>query len=511
MLHRTYREKHLERILPYGPRSMFARDSAARRTFAWVWFMMCAGACPREARAEVEPPFGQAGMQVARLHFLQSAPASAPRAVTLAEALAHAREHQPQIRAALARVKTAEAEAGVPRGQWLPVVGVTAQIFGATANNTTASYVAPPFMDIPRIGATRTVSAANASFAPYASTIAAAGITQEVFDFGRIAAEGAAFDALVEARKHTADAERLDVELSVEEAFFAVHASKAVLTAAEQAFDRSRAHRDLARAGVVSGLRPPIELTRAEADLQRFDIGRIRARGGVQMAQGVLAAAVGSNEPALDAAGPAPTPAEMPALGIAIEQASERDPRVKEALAQLRAQEEQTRAVSAELRPDLSLTGTVSARAGGAPPSSGNAADYSGLLPSVPNWDIGLVLSWPIFDGVIDARKRASRATEQVRREEIEAARLDLVARIREAYVAVIVARDALPGIERAVEAAVANYAQAEARFKAGLGTSVELADAEALRTDAEIQLGLGSFALARARAAFGRAIAEGL
>ena len=55
-----------------------------------------------------------------------------------------------------------------------------------------------------------------------------------------------------------------------------------------------------------------------------------------------------------------------------------------------------------------------------------------------------------------------------------------------------------------------ANYAQADARFKAGLGTSVELADAEGLRTEAEIQLVLGEFELARARAAFGRTIAEG-
>jgi outer membrane protein TolC len=439
------------------------------------------------------------------------APTTAPRATTLADALAYAREHQPAIRAALARVRAQEAQADVPRGQWLPVVGVTAQIFGATANNTTASHVTPSFMDIPRIGATRAVSAANASFAPYASTIAAAGITQEVFDFGRIAAQSAAEDAIVDARKRTAEAERLDIEFGVEEAFFAVHASKAVLVASEQAFERSRVHRDLARAGVTSGLRPPIELTRAEADLQRFDIGRIRARGGVQITQGVLAAAIGSTEAEIDVVGPPPTPAEMPALGLAIQQASARDPRVQEALAKLKAQEEQTRAVGASLRPDLSLTGTISGRAGGATPSSGTAADASGLVPSVPNWDLGLVFSWPIFDGVIDAQKTASRANEQVRREEIETARLGLVARIREAYVGVIVARDALPGLERAVEAAVANYAQADARFKAGLGTSVELADAEGLRADAEIQLALGRFELAKARAAFGRAIAEGL
>jgi outer membrane protein TolC len=116
-----------------------------------------------------------------------------------------------------------------------------------------------------------------------------------------------------------------------------------------------------------------------------------------------------------------------------------------------------------------------------------------------------------LFDGVVRARQDASRAQEQVRRDEIALARHEQAAQIRLAYGAVEVARTALPGLEKSVVAARANYAQAEARFKSGLGTSVELADAEAIRTDADIQLALGQFAYARARAGFGRAIAEGL
>jgi outer membrane protein len=84
------------------------------------------------------------------------------------------------------------------------------------------------------------------------------------------------------------------------------------------------------------------------------------------------------------------------------------------------------------------------------------------------------------------------------------------VAAIRQAYAAVDLARAVLPSLQHAVEAAHANYAQADARFRAGLGTSVELADAEALRTEAEIQVALGQFEIARARAAFGRVVAEG-
>jgi hypothetical protein len=41
------------------------------------------------------------------------------------------------------------------------------------------------------------------------------------------------------------------------------------------------------------------------------------------------------------------------------------------------------------------------------------------------------------------------------------------------------------------------------------LGTSVELADGEALRTDAEIQVAVGEFQAARARAIVARLIAE--
>ena len=96
-------------------------------------------------------------------------------------------------------------------------------------------------------------------------------------------------------------------------------------------------------------------------------------------------------------------------------------------------------------------------------------------------------------------------------REQIDVDREQEVARVRQLYVEIRVARAALTALDNTVVAARANYDQADARFRAGLGTAVEIADAEALRTEAEIQLALGEFALARAHAAFGRAIAEQL
>ena len=147
--------------------------------------------------------------------------------------------------------------------------------------------------------------------------------------------------------------------------------------------------------------------------------------------------------------------------------------------------------------------------AGGATPNSGPQATYGGWLPDVPNWDIGLILRWPLYDGVIAARQRASAAQEAAFSSDLEAISQQESAAIQLAYVTTEVARAQLTSLQRAVDAARANYAQAEARFKSGLGTALELADAEYLRTDAEIQLAGGQFELSRARAVLGKLIAE--
>jgi len=435
------------------------------------------------------------------------------RKVTLGEALAYARAHQSAVVAALARIREEKANAEVPRAQYYPLVGVTAQFLEGTANNTTASYLTTPFVDLPRIGGTSfNASSATASWKPSASTLAGAGARQEIFDFGRIAAQAAAADARVIVAAHASDTERLDIELAVEEAFFAVHAAKSILQSSEDAYQRSLVHKDFAQAGVKSGLRAPIDLTRAEADLSRFDTGRIRARGGVAASQAVLAAAVGSTDLALDTADEPPSAIDLPALSNALQLASNRDPRLQVAIARLRGQELETRAVGALLRPDVHLSAAISGRAGGAPSNGMDAeASGNGYLPNVPNWDAALVLSWPLFDPTINARQRASRAAEEVQRAEIDLVKQQLISSVERTYIDVAVAREALPSLRHELEAARANYAQADARFKAGLGTSVELADAEALRIDAEIRLALGVFDLAKARATFGRAIAEGL
>ena len=431
------------------------------------------------------------------------------RAMSLGDAIAYARAHQPAVLSGIARVAAAKEAANVPRAQWQPLIGVSAQLLGATANNTTASYVGTSSMDIPRIGATRAVS--SGTWQPYASTFVGAGVTQEAFDFGRIAAQTAAADALVDVQKQVAANALLDVTYAVQEAYFATFAAKAIVKASEDAYTRAKAHRDLAKSGVDAGMRSPIELTRAEADLARFDAGRIRANGGVETAETLYAAAVGVPDAALDVSGTAVAPGDLPSLerrdrsGRGARPARPRRPRA--APRRRRPDARDSRGDPArylahgdDLRPRWRRRAVLGGAANGQLRVASERAELGRrrrvLLAAVRSRG---------------ARSRGRRRTRQedVRREELNQARFEEVAAIREAYVAVVVAREALPALQQSLDAARANWAQADARFRAGLGTAVELADAEAVLADAEIQLALGVFEVARTRAVFGRTIAE--
>ncbi|WP_394823135.1 TolC family protein [Pendulispora albinea] len=432
---------------------------------------------------------------------------AAPESMSLDRAIDYALAHQPQIVAARARLRAAQSEAGVPRAAWLPKVGGLAELAGSTANNSTTTPFSNPAVDLPRIGGTRISDSPD--WQPYASTVLALGVRQQLYDFGRTAARSAALDALAAASQEQLRTARLDTVYAVTEAYFAVRAAHAVLDVATATETRARAHRDFAKSGVDSGLRPPIERTRAEADLARFQVGRIRADGGLRLARSIFSAAVGSEQLELDAAdGPFDTE-PLPSLPDAVARADERDPAVREALADLRAQRARTNAIDASARPRLFLTGSVSGRAGGAPASSGPTPSGDGFAPLVPNYDAGIVLSWPIYEPTVRAEAFASERREDAARAAVDVARQRAVAALVRAYENTDLAAASLDALNRGADLARANYTQAETRFQSGLGSSIELADAETLRTEAEVQLAIGKFQLAMARAAVARATSE--
>lgn len=428
------------------------------------------------------------------------------RTVTLEEAVRIALTQQPRIAAARSRFEAAKRDADVPGAEWLPRIAAMAQLVGGTANNSTTTILGTGGIDLPRIGGTRVTDSPDMQ--PYASTVVAIGLRQELYDFGRIAAAKAAATLQADVEKHRLANTELDVSYGVAEAYYAVLAATAIEEASRAAYDRAVQHRDFARANVTSGLRPPIELTRAEADVARYDASTTRATGSLHIARSVLALAMGVDDAEIGASA-RPSPAEpLPKLAELAGRA-DNTPLVAEGRARVEANRAETKRLEAQNRPNLLGTASVSGRAGGATPSAGPVPDGNGWLPLVPNYDAGVLLTWPILDPMWGRRADASRAREQAAKAELENVRRNQRQLVSSAWQEAKVTTEALAALQRGADAGKANYDQADHRFHVGLGTSTELADAQALRTEADIQLAIGRFQAARARAALDRAIGE--
>lgn len=429
------------------------------------------------------------------------AAAQAPE-VSLAEALELARAHQPALEAARARVAAAGEDERAAWAQWLPRAGLMAQWVASTTNNSTATVISTQAVDLPRIGAT---PIAGPSMRPEVSSVVAVGVRQQVLDFGKTGADARVAAARTDIERRRLEQTALELDIAVTQAWYAVKAADAMRVAARSALDRASSHAELIAAGTRANLRAPVELARGQAEVERARVTVVRAEAAAETSRRQLAAVVGDGRDALSAAGPSPEPPALPGLEAVLEVAERSDPRLKEAEARLEAQRSLAASIGAQWRPTLSATAALSGRAGGATPSSGAVPFGAGALPVVPNWDVGLLLTWPALEPVVLARATAAGHTEAAFAAELVGLRQQQRSAASLTWLEADSAARALPALEAAARAAMTAQEQADARYRLGLGTLVELTDAESLRTDAEMQLALGRLAHARATAALTR------
>jgi outer membrane protein TolC len=157
--------------------------------------------------------------------------------------------------------------------------------------------------------------------------------------------------------------------------------------------------------------------------------------------------------------------------------------------------------------PRFNLQGSAFGRGTGAQLDGSSGAWLSGLGPTAGNWAIALGVSFAVFD-YVDLRIR--RETE-VRNERAESARLDQVIqelkgqrdRAAASYEGV---REIALNTPLQLKAARDTEQQATARYKAGLATAVEVADAQRLLTQAEIDDALARLNVWRAMLAMAAA-----
>lgn len=405
----------------------------------------------------------------------------------LERAIAIALQYHPAGLAARSRMEAAGERVGEAKAALLPQVYGVAEYLRSTDNGIgdTAYLAAPGVARAPTTG--RHVNDLAETFDNYLAGVSA---YQYLFDFGRTRGRIEQRDAQADAARARLDLTDLDLVYQVSKAYFDLVAANEIVRVFETAVAQRQQHVEEARVKARAGLRPEIDTVTAESDLARTKLNLVNARNRQATAKVTLenAMGIGASTPEYELAetltyGPIPDPVDV---------------YLRRALAarpDLKMLEDEARAVGAE----------VTEYRGEALPSIGAVAGYSvrGQTDTPGNnFYGGLLVTWPIFTGfltdheVAEAKLRQDAVTHAM-----EDLRQQIVLQVKSAFLDWQASLERIAQAERTLAASRAELDLAEKRYEVGLGSIIELTDAQRRFTEDKAQQvqALAGFSVAKA------------
>ncbi len=407
----------------------------------------------------------------------------ASRVLTLAQ-VEQVASQQPQMLVARANAEVAEAQSGQAHAPMLPQVTAQAGYTRETAN----SVFAPPVAA--RFGGAGSASPDLATSYNYWNF----GVTasQLIYDFGQTPQRAKAASLNAEAQRVAERTTRLQVMLTVRQAYFNARAMKELVDVAKETLDDQNKHLMQVQGYVQVGTQPPIALAQQKAAVANAIVQVISAQNNYETAKAQLNQAAGITG------------------GTDYDVADEQLPTVGDEDQPL----ETLYAKAIAARPELATLyrqreaqeATVTSAKGGYGPSLSANAGFTAVgyaLDSLaPNWSVGALLNWPIFQGGL-TKATVRQAEAQLSSIDAQTALQQLQVRLSvdSARLAVKAAKATIGAAEDAVTSAREQLRLAEQRYSTGVGNIIELGDAQVAYTAASAQLVQARYGLASARA----------
>jgi outer membrane protein len=294
-------------------------------------------------------------------------------------------------------------------------------------------------------------------------------LNQTIYDFGRTANSVKINRENVKASEQDLVTTRQTVILNVQQAYFGVLQGQRLVEVAKEIVANTKQHLDQAQGFYQAGTRPKIDVTKAEVDAANAELALIQASNNFAVAQVTLNNAIGFTRPITfpveDILGFAPREYRLEDI---VKTAYDQRPEILQIKARQRGQEAAI---------DL-------ARSSYYPILSGNAQyllrGYH--MPNDMTWDLffGATLSIPIFTGFSSSNQVAEqRANLRNLISQEEALKLNIRLEAEQAYLSQKQSAEQVRVTEKTVEHAQENYDLARGRYQVGVGSPLEITDAE--------------------------------
>ncbi|MGE5852273.1 MAG: TolC family protein, partial [Deltaproteobacteria bacterium] len=292
----------------------------------------------------------------------------------------------------------------------------------------------------------------------------------------------------VQAARETLDATRedyastsQDVVLAIKQAYYTYLTAQAIVNVRKDTVRSRNLLVKQAQGFYEVGTRARIDVARAEANLYSAQADLIAAENAVKIAWVTLRNAMGSprlpEQPVAD---------DSPEVTFSMNLAGARDVAF-DSRSELKSFEAQKRAADQLLAtarrghlPDIIFDAAYGRRHVS---NDGNLNTF----PLLPAWQVQLTLNIPIFDGF----RTTNRVQETLHNYNNVAAqeedrRQQIALEVEQSYLRVVETQERIKSTESAAKAAKENLDLAQGRYEVGVGSIIEITDAENLYTDAQ-------------------------
>jgi outer membrane protein len=387
-------------------------------------------------------------------------PDLAGQTVSLEEALAIALQAQPQIQARLYDYAAARFRVDQAFSPLLPQL--TAQLSGQYSSSTVLTTS-------PLTGASVPVQVSRSL---EDTLIAQVQLSQLLFDFGKSVASVDAARKLAEVSRYDIELQRQLVTLAVKEAYTNTLFAQRLIRVQRQALERAELNLKSVRGFYDVGTRPKSDVVRAEVDVANARVDNIRADNAERLARVALNTSMGvAATTKFDLVDNLVYVKVSDSAEDLVSEALKRRPEYAQAKLRIESSESLLKRSFRDFFPDVVGTGSYGAV----------RTDFN------ESWTAGISLNWSIFDGGNRlARYREAKANLEASQQRLKATELDISREVEQARSTVVETDERILAAQAAVASAQENFRLVQGRFDAGVGTILDLTDAQLALTQAQ-------------------------
>jgi outer membrane protein len=420
-----------------------------------------------------------------------SGPITPGSRLTLKEAIAIALEFHPRRQEAISESGAAQQRVGEARSYMLPQAYALSDYLRSTTNGIgNTQYFGSGLF--PRISGTdhnQPQGDTSQSSDTSNNYLGGLSVSQFLFDFGRhrgFVSQRRFEASAAKARERMVD---LDLIFEVSRRYFTLLGAQQMVRVYEKAVEQRQFHLHEAKVKAKAALRPELDVYVTQAELERAQLHLVEARNSAEDSKVALDNAMGLSDQS-----PSYKPADVPTSGKISDHLTALVAQGLRNRPDLAALEDQARAMGAQVAeyrsdfyPQASAIGGYNAMGTG--------------LPAANNFNVGFVITWPLFNGFLTTHEvEEARLHQEALGHAIKDLRQRVILQIKTAFLDWESSVQRIQRARRALDASNVELELAEKRYQAGLSNIVELEDAQRHYTfdDAAYTDALYSFSLAK-------------